>query len=328
MMMSTAVDKGALIKTILSNTGRTLGQDSAALRHDIALWATWAQVLMRIGVAYTTPQQEPDKDKRHYAERQSAMTYFREFVGMTIGWTLLKALQKYFGKHTAEWAGYEQTNLDTNTPLGKGISQIKQVLCGKLTHVEPLADTIPELALWRRKDPKAPIKLGLVKMGYALEHPAPYLWKGLGTRFARWRAPLPKAVAKDTVKLLALEAKGAKFMHHNLPVALGSLPGLIIAGWGLERLTLHRADNVKDTVLSLMQMAGLAEIPDAAELKDIPPPSKDAPLFNEISGIPPAPLPVAAVFPRQQVGPPKALGPLATPNPVQAPPSSAPSLWR
>ena len=327
--MSTAVDKGALIKTIFSNMGRTLGQDSAALRNDIALWATWAQVLMRIGVAYTTPQQEPDKDKRHYAERQSAMTYFREFVGMTIGWTLLKALQKYFGKHTADWAGYEQTNLGTNTPLGKGISQIKQVLKGKLTHVEPLAATIPELSLWRRKNPKAPIKLSLVKLGYALEHPAPYLWKGLGTRFARWRAPLPAEVAKDATKLLALEAKGAKFMHHNLPVALGSLPGLIIAGWGLERLTLHRADNVKDTVLSLMQMAGLAEIPDAAELKEMPPPSKDAPLFNEISGIPPAPLPASGVFPRQQAGVPNvSSGHLAKPASVQPPSSSSPSLWR
>jgi hypothetical protein len=122
--------------TALGNIGKTMLQDSATLKTDIAFWATLMHTVMRVQEAYITGEVEPYDDKhkdvmspeeKTYRRNQSAMTYFREIVGVSLGWGVLKVGQAYQKKTMQQKHNYHNGS-DYSISVKKGLGQFWNAL--------------------------------------------------------------------------------------------------------------------------------------------------------------------------------------------------------
>jgi hypothetical protein len=172
MMMMTATTAGTLptpnglegftqqVSSRFSNAGtalanvfsRSLFQDSASLKTDIAFWATLIHVVMRIQEAHYTGEIQPNDeqhknvmsdDEKAYRRNQSAMTYFREAAGMTLGWGVLKVGQAFHKDWQKKHHNYEVSNGST-VSIGKGFGQALDALF-KGTEVTALPDVFADV---------------------------------------------------------------------------------------------------------------------------------------------------------------------------------------
>jgi hypothetical protein len=139
--------------TALANVfSRSLLQDSASLKTDIAFWATLIHVVMRIQEAHYTGEIQPNDeqhknvmsdDEKAYRRNQSAMTYFREAAGMSLGWGVLKVGQAFHKDWQKKHHNYEVKN-GSSVSVGKGLGQVFDALF-KGTTVTPLPDVFADM---------------------------------------------------------------------------------------------------------------------------------------------------------------------------------------
>ena len=137
--------------TALGNIGKTMLQDSATLKTDIAFWATLMHTIMRVQEAYITGEVEPNDAKHQdmtpeekiYRRNQSAMTYFREIVGVTLGWGVLKVGQAWQKDAMQKQHNYHNGS-DYSVPVNKGLGQFWDALT-KGTPIEPLPNVFTDM---------------------------------------------------------------------------------------------------------------------------------------------------------------------------------------
>ena len=258
---------------ITHNIGVTITQDSGALKKNAALIATLIHVVMRVGEAYDSSN-APTKDpkERQYNQEQSAMTYFREIIGVTTGFVLLKRLQGIFEKQITQHFQYKEQKFG-----GVGVTQnIKDavgVLNGNLatTAIKRIPNAlVTETALHRMHD--NPIDLRLAQIGAALDNKnletdwviSSKFWKRAYNMFVGKEAETlvrqavennasPQELAELTQRLLRYEKEGLKTVQKQLPVYLGIIPSVLISGFGIEYASLHYGRLVKTNMLGLMR---------------------------------------------------------------------------
>ncbi len=270
---------------ITHNIGVTLTQDTGSLKKNAALIATLIHVVMRVKEAYDSSNADTkDPKEKQYNQEQSAMTYFREIIGVTTGFVLLKRLQAILEKQITKHHQYQEQKFG-----GAGISQnIKDavgLLNGKVKPAEiqriPNA-LVSETALHRMH--KNPINLGLAQIGHALNDPkletdsviSPKFWKrAWNMKFGKEAETLVReAVGKKmssqemaelTQRLLKYEKDGLKLVQKQVPVYIGLIPSILISGFGIEYASLHYGPLVKKNMLGLMRFLHVIPQEDPAD---------------------------------------------------------------
>ena len=82
------------LKLIGHNLTTTLTQDSASLKVGAAFTSTLVHVLLRCGVSVQSARKAPPNDA-YFVKRQSAEVLFRELVGFTLGYGVVKEFSKF-----------------------------------------------------------------------------------------------------------------------------------------------------------------------------------------------------------------------------------------
>ena len=258
--------------TIAHNMGVQLTQDSALLKTNAAIIATLIHVIMRVKEAYDSsnaPTSSPEES--HYNQEQSAMTYFREIVGFSTGFVLLKRLQGIFENHIQYQYQYEKQKYGASS-LQEHLADAFGVLSGKrnASEIERLPNALVTDTEWVRKH-HSPVDLKLAQIGHALKHQETSDWL---TDHRFWKRAWhmlsgkeveamlhPEKLAKlneDELKaltqeLLDYEKEGFKLVQKQVPLYLGVLPSVIIGGFGIEYASLHYGPVVKKNMLGLMR---------------------------------------------------------------------------
>lgn len=271
-------EKQKALAAVFHNFMVTLTQDSAALCNNAALVATLIHVVMRVKEAYDSSCAPTDNPKEaQYNQEQSAMTYFREIVGVTLGFVLLKRLQKVYGVKIKKHYQYEEAE-QGKISIGQNIGHFFGILNGKVapSRISKVSKAfVNKVVLERRHD--NPINLRLAQIGYALEKydpetegehvewlTSPSYWKRAWKMFfgqeaqsmvegLKTSAASPADLEKITKKLLSCEQKGFKVVKAQLPVVLGLIPSVLISGFGIEYASLHYGPQVKQNMLHLMR---------------------------------------------------------------------------
>ena len=291
----------------LGNIGKTMLQDSATLKTDIAFWATLMHTVMRVQEAYITGEVEPYNEKnkntmsqeeKTYRRDQSAMTYFREIVGVTLGWGVLKVGQAYQKGAMQKQHNYHNASAYT-VSVKQGLGQFWDALAKdkevkalpsvftdtpadvykKHHYVEKTTQEIKHEALdltqehaMQKVDPQ------LVKWGHMLRplksgEKDKFLWdngflRRVGEFFVPHKAAkdLAKLATtaidhgeKKNIELLALEKKGFLFAQKFIPTVVWSIPGILFAGFWLERTTLYKGPSVKKGTVSALKTLGIID---------------------------------------------------------------------
>lgn len=211
-----------------SNVATTMAQDISTMKSGAAFWSTFVHVLLRCGVAIQSSRTAPPDDL-YFTKRQSAEVLFRELVGFSLGFGVVKQLDGILKGRVRKWANYDIERPGT-TGLVKGVKEAVGVLTGRVKEV--------------KKSPAVMTGETVVKkIGDTPE---------FFTKVGRWaQKTLPETVSKipkDVVDPAQLEKMGFKFAHTWLPVAIGSIPAIYISGWLLERSTLLHGERIVDII--------------------------------------------------------------------------------
>lgn len=226
-----------LLGQIGHNTLQTLTQDPAALKNDAAFWATLIHVVTRIIKAKQTAAQPADPQEKQYREQMSAMTFFREAVGFTSSWVVIKTVDKVLKGALRRAFAYEEVSPGT-TPISGAIHQAWEVLRGKRTTVDAVPEAITGFSQWRRT----------LKEGQTLAPWKDNLTEGLGYFLSRLQDK-PLSQHLDDAARAALRLEGFKALHTVLPILAGVPLALGISGWWLERTTLLHGQAVVNILM-------------------------------------------------------------------------------
>jgi|GEM_PF-5529393 len=258
-------------------------QDSAALKQNVAFLATIVHVVMRAREAYVSSNAPTQtKEEAQYNQEQSAMTYYREFVGVALGWGLLKKVGASLSKHITEKSGYVHKGFG-NRDIGDAIGDVVGLLQGRKTakDIIHMPNAVTAETEWHRQT-DAPINRAYAQFGHAFEKHAdtnfvlsPELFKRASNMVtgkdvdaliqeAQDAATSPDRITAIKEQLLAYELKGFKFTRSFLPPAIAAVPSIIISGWFVEYSSLHYSKSVKKYMLGLMEF--LHVIPKPKEL--------------------------------------------------------------
>lgn len=219
------------LKIISHNLSTTLTQDSASLKVGAAFTSTLVHVLLRCGVAVGSARTAPPQDQ-FFVKRQSAEVLFRELVGFTLGYGVVKKFDKVLKKRLEKALQFEKETPQT-VGLFKSLGLAKDAIFGKELNLE-----------------RAPMALTGETITHSYGGPKPNLEK-LG-RFLRDQLPNAfddlHGLTEKSVTAEALEKGAFKFLHTVVPLAIGSVPAIFISGWALERLTLLHGEEVVDFI--------------------------------------------------------------------------------
>ncbi|MFM7469772.1 MAG: hypothetical protein ACKO37_09760 [Vampirovibrionales bacterium] len=215
------INKKALLAEVWRNVGTSLSQDSKSLKLAAAFWSTLIHVIGRCQVAVTSYVNAPPEDKA-FTHRQSNEVLFRELVGFSVGWGLLKPFEKTIKQQVAKQTGYVVERPGT-TGVGEGIAQTLHILQGKLTHVTRGPDVLTGEEIIRKT--RLELDKRLLTLGAVL----------------RDRYGL---IAKSVVDPAQLERVAFKWAHDYIPIAVGTVPALALAGWWVERTTLVKGNKM------------------------------------------------------------------------------------
>jgi hypothetical protein len=175
-----------------------------------------------------------------------------------------------FGSQMATHFGYEKKKFG-RVSIGKSLHQGAGLLRGTVRPeaIYRMPQALPNHSSWKRLEPNRPVNTWLAQIGYALEKQPEAEWvfqpafikrawnmvagthvkealKTVGTS-AKGNN---KTLAKD---LIRWEAKGFELAHKQMPVYLGTIPSVLIAGFGVEYASLHYGKKVKKYMLALME---------------------------------------------------------------------------
>ncbi|MCE2930026.1 MAG: hypothetical protein LW809_01385 [Vampirovibrionales bacterium] len=258
---------------VTHNIAVTLTQDTGSLKKNAALIATLIHVLMRVKEAYDSSNAETkDPKEREYNQEQSAMTYFRELIGFTTGFVLLKRLQGIFEKQITKHHQYQEQKFG-GASISQNIKNAVGLLNGnvKPSDIKRIPNAlVTETALHRMH--ANPVNLGLAQIGYALNNPKLETDSLLSTKFWKraWNMKFgkeaetlvreavqkkanPQDMAELTQRLLKYEKDGLKLVQKQVPVYLGLIPSILISGFGIEYASLHYGPLVKKNMLTIMR---------------------------------------------------------------------------
>jgi hypothetical protein len=270
--LSHATELRTALGHVMHNIKVELTQDSGSLKKNAALIATVIHVITRVKEAYDSSNMATnDPRERQYNQEQSAMTYFREIIGVTTGFVLLKRLQGIFERNIRSHYQYQHQAIG-RTGIWQNIKHALGLLNGKVHHSEikrvPNA-LVTETALHRMHD--SPLQMHLVQIGHALNDKtlqtnwviSPKFWQRAHKMF--WGKDAERLVNQAlnsansserhelTQRLLKYEKAGLKLVQDQLPVYLGLIPSILISGFGIEYASLHYGPTVKKYMLGLMQ---------------------------------------------------------------------------
>lgn len=251
----------------------TLTQDTGSLKKNAALIATLIHVLMRVKEAYESSNAHTqDPKEKEYNQEQSAMTYFREIVGFLTGFVLLKRLQGIFEKKITNDHQYKEQKFG-GASITQNIKNAVGLLNGKVQpkEIKRIPNALVTETAFHRMHAN-PIDLRLAQIGSALndetletdslisgkfwKRATNMLWgKEAETlvREAVGKKANPQEMAELTQRLLKYEKDGLKLVKQQVPVYLGLVPSILIAGFGIEYASLHYGALVKKSMLGIMR---------------------------------------------------------------------------
>jgi hypothetical protein len=269
--LSETPDVQTALGHVSHNLQAGLFQDVGALKPNVALIATLIHVLMRVKEAYISSNAPTTSlAEQQYNQEQSAMTYFREAIGVTIGFVFLKKLQGIFGKMLEQRLGFKKQSfgrVSTGASLKQGIGLLSGNL--KPDSIIRMPDALPSQSVWKTTVANRPVHQRLAQIGYALEKwndihwiPTPRFFKRAYSmlagkdvqhmlqKAANGECQQPQELANT---LQRYELKGFNLVHKQLPVYLGTIPSVLLAGFGVEYASLHYSAKVKKYMLAAMR---------------------------------------------------------------------------
>jgi hypothetical protein len=270
--LSHATELRTALGHVMHNIKVELTQDSGSLKKNAALIATVIHVVTRVKEAYDSSNMATnDPRERQYNQEQSAMTYFREIIGVTTGFVLLKRLQGIFEGNIRSHYQYQQQALGRKS-IGQNIKHALGLLNGKVdpSKIKRVPNAlVTETALHRMHD--SPLQMHLVQIGHALNDKtlqtnwviSPKFWQRAYKMF--WGKDAERLVNQAlkstnsserhelTQRLLKYEKAGLKLVQDQRPVYWGLIPSILISGFGIEYASLHYGPTVKKYMLGLMQ---------------------------------------------------------------------------
>jgi hypothetical protein len=224
------------LKTIWGNYGTSFTQDIASLKTAAAFTATLVHCLLRIGVAAKSVAVAPEHDQA-FVKRQSAEVYFREAVGFTLGYGVVKTGDIKLKSMVAQKLGFKPEAPQT-VGLFNSIGKSFEALKGKELLLEEAPYALTGERFIKNLDNIPKPKLQAIGTWARDKLPA---------FFDEWHGLTASSVSRE-----ALELGGFKLLHNVVPLAISSVPAVLISGWWLERTTLFKGEQVVDAIVGAM----------------------------------------------------------------------------
>jgi hypothetical protein len=215
------------IKRILTQLYRTFSQDTASIQTGSALWASLVQVLLRCRVSADSYRKAPEED--HYTKRESKEVIYRELGGFTSSYGVVKVISNTLKNWMTSKAGYRLVSPGTTT-VGEALNNIRKVVTGQLKVVEE-----PPAVLSGKVDLVAINPKGQAALKGFL---SPEWLAQTGQKLQKWHVLDKNILSADLPK------KAFKTLHTWIPLAVGTIPALLISGWFLEYATLKRGAKI------------------------------------------------------------------------------------
>lgn len=258
------------VGAVFKNKVVSMFQDPEALKTDSLILASLVLVISRILVANVSAMRAMGTPEGPYRYRESIRTDMREICGWTFGFIVLRQVQNWIRKTLANPMGITKVGEPVKYPL---LKNLKAAVSGKTP---------------------AEVELNLSTME-RLEYNAAKASKKLLNFLNKHKA---------FHKLGKTEAERMLTMYKAVPIALGSIPAVFLAGYALERFTRDYSDQVVDLVSKTFNKPK-TDMPNASAVVSPAPVSPavasapQAPQFNQLSlsSLPPVlPMQSAAQF--------------------------------
>jgi len=202
------------VGTVFKNKVVSMFQDPETLKTDSLILASLVLVISRIVVANLSAMRAMGTPEGPYRYRESIRTDLREILGWTLGFVVLRQVQNWIRKGLAKPMGITKVGEPVKYPLWQNL---KTALAGN----KP--DTV---------------KLDLSTIE-RLEYNAGQASKKL-LNFLNKHKVFQKLGKTEAERMLSL--------YKAVPIALGSIPAVFLAGYALERFTRDYSDQVVDLV--------------------------------------------------------------------------------
>lgn len=239
---------------LLKNKSLSLIHKPDTLKTESLLLASLALVISRVIVANISAIKARGTNDGEYRYREAIRTDIREVCGWTLGFIVLRQFQNYIGWGLRK--GFKIESPDHGDPklvcLFKScLNKIKKPAVQSEMNVKKHSTEIPEVQGLKQtllklfqKDGIPPVNINQLIIGS-------HEMKFDQSRINFLYAPLTKLFKKFNVSFTPLQF--TKALHTYLPIALGSIPAVYLAGYTLERFTRDHSDQVVDRVSNLLR---------------------------------------------------------------------------
>ena len=259
--------RGQALSLIAKNVWKTLSQDTQMLKLNMAMIVSYGMVTARSFVSTANARRAAKTESPEdaaYAKREAYKTIFREWVGATSNYGVIKVIDTGLKWVMRKVAGAEKTRSHTVGPVA-GLKQAASVLidASKASTIKATPDAMLNTTLTQ-------FKPGQMRLQG--------LWEWVGK----------KTLDNDTVATLTkkggqhLAEAGFEEAYKWGPICSGAILGCYLSGWLLERASLLHGEKIVDYLSGISKLKLDNQVQKATDL--------EAPTLGESSNIPPQPV--------------------------------------
>lgn len=227
-----AAQLGRNVARIARNTGNNLLQDHARLKTNSLIVSSLILVLSRVFIANLTAQKTKGTPEGPLRYREAVRTTIREFCGWTFGYIILRWVQNMTKTAMKIHFGIK----DRHGEIPKASARYFKERWAGMLKEQPLVKALS--SAFKREKFTIPVSEMDTTIEKAMEfaHPERVAKaKGFFEKF------LPAARRMGTQEFMETLMRWA-------PIAVGSVPAVLLAGYALERFTRDHSENVVDAI--------------------------------------------------------------------------------
>ena len=240
---------------VAKNKTISMFQNPDQLKTDSLILASLVLVISRIIVANLSAVRAMGTSEGPYRYKESIRTDIREICGWTFGFIVLRQIQNWVKKKIAAPMGIRKIGEPPKYPLWSNLRN-------SFTKAGP----------------------NPLRLDFATAEKLDYNPAAVSVRLREFltKSPLVRPIF---TKLGKTEAECMKTLFKAVPIAVGSVPAVFLAGYALERFTRDYSDHVVDVVSKTFKTSGkgMGSKPANGDAKPFSPPAAQEPQAPSLS---------------------------------------------
>lgn len=224
--------KLGMLGQIACNAWRSTWQDGSLFKTNAAMFLSYGQASVRSIIASGTSRQAAKEGDAEYARHEMAKTIYREFGGATAQYGILKVMETALSLGLERFFGAEKIKEGVTGPI-RAIQDAWGVLFQDKI-IKKMPHTITGEVTFAPFNKATAYKHQgfLLKVAHWAEKNLPANWNMTGL--------------KPGMSDLKRAEEGFRLLHGWLPVLVGTVGGIFVAGWLLERSNLKYGEQIVD----------------------------------------------------------------------------------